>query len=89
MYVNSRERPPKLVSLKDLFLDWEISVTLLEKMVSISQINHSVQTTKVDVCEDTHSGPVMLDGQYNESEVHFFILRIIIIYSNAYRLGLC
>ena len=36
MYVNSRECPPKLVSLKDLFLDWEISVALLEKMVVLS-----------------------------------------------------
>ena len=48
MYVNSRERPPKLVSLKDLFLDWEISVTLLEEMVSISEIYHE-PTTKYDV----------------------------------------
>ena len=87
MYVNSRERPPKLVSLKDLFLEWEISVTLLEKMVSISEINHYVQITTVDVCEDTQSGPDgMIDGQYNEGEVHCYILRIIIIYSNTYRL---
>ena len=89
MFVNSRERPLKLVSLKDLFLNWEISVTLLEKMVSISEMNHYVQTTTEDVSEDTQSGPdAMNDGQFNESEVHFYILRIIIIYSNAYRLGL-
>ena len=71
MYVNSRERPPKLVSLKDLFLDWEISVTLLEKMVSISKINCDVQITTEDVSEDTHSGPVMIDEHYYESELHF------------------
>ena len=87
MYVNSRERPPKLVSLKDLFLDWEISVTLLEKMVSISEINHYVQTTTEEVCEDAQIGPVIIDGQYNEGKVRFYTLRII-IYSNTYRLGL-
>ena len=69
MYVNSRERPPKLVSLKDLFLDWEISVTLLEKMVSISKMNHNPQATTEDVSEDTHSGPVMIDEHYYESKL--------------------
>ena len=68
MYVNSRERPPKLVSLKDLFLDWEISVTLLEKMVFISKIYHDCQTG--DVGEDTHSGPVTIDEHNYESELH-------------------
>ena len=73
MYINSRERPPKLVSLKDLFLDWEISVTLLEKMVSISKIYiyRDVQITTEDENEDTHSGPVMIDEHYYESELHF------------------
>ena len=71
MFVNSRESPPKLVSLKDLFLDWEISVTLLENMVSISIKNHDVQTTTKDVSENTHSGPVMIGEHYYESEVHF------------------
>ena len=70
-FVNSRERPPKPVLLKDLFLDWEMSVTLLEKMVSISKINHDVQSTTEDVSEDTHSGPVMIDEHYYDSELHF------------------
>ena len=70
MYVNSREHPLKLVSLKDLFLDWEISVTLLEKMVSISKIYHDPQSTAEDDSEDTHSGPVMCDRHYHESELH-------------------
>ena len=71
MFVNSRESPPKLVSLKDLFLDWEISVTLLEKMVIISKKNHDPQVTAEEVSEDTHSGPVMTDEHYHESELHF------------------
>ena len=71
MYVNSREHPPKLVSLKDLFLDWDISVTLLEKMVSISNINHNPPATAEDVSGDTRSGPVMIDGRFHESEHHF------------------
>ena len=71
MYVNSRERPPKLVSLKDLFLDWEISVTLLEKMISISKINLEPQATTDVVSADTHSEPVMIDRQYHECELHF------------------
>ena len=70
MYINSRERPPKLVSLKDLFLDWEISVTLLKNMLSISKFNHDVQTTTKDVSENTHSGPVMITEHYYESELH-------------------
>ena len=69
MYVNSRERPSKLVSLKDLFLDWEISVTLLEKMVSISKISHNPQVMTEDVSEDSHCGPAMIDDY--ESELHF------------------
>ena len=75
MFVNSRERPPKLVSLEDLFLDWQISVTLLEKMVSISKIDHDPQaTTEFEaVCEDTHSGPVMIDEHYYESELRFLL----------------
>ena len=81
MYVNSRERPPKLVSLKDLFLDWEISVTLLEKMVSISKINHNPQVMTEDVSKDTHSGPVMIDEHYYESELHFsFIVGFISLF---------
>ena len=71
MFVNSKEHPPKLVSLKDLFLDWEISVTLLEKMVSISKINHNPQVMTEDVSKDTHSGPVMIDEHYYESELQF------------------
>ena len=70
MFVNSRERPPKLVSLKDLFLDWEISVTLLEKMVFISYTKHDPQATTEDVREDTHSESVMIDELYYESELH-------------------
>ena len=70
MFVNSRERPPKLVLLKDLFLDWEISVTLLKNMLSISKFNHDVQTTTKDVSENTHSGPVMITEHYYESELH-------------------
>ena len=31
-HVNCREQPLKLISLKDLFLDWEVSTTLLKKM---------------------------------------------------------
>ena len=75
MYVNSRERPTKLVSLKDLFLDWEISVTLLEKMVSISYIIQNPQAM-ADISEDTLSGPVMIDRYHHESELRsrfFFI----------------
>ena len=70
MFVNSREHPPKLVSLKDLFLDWEVSVTLLEKMVSISYVFHDSQAM-ADVGEATNSGPVMIDRHYHESEFHF------------------
>ena len=71
MYVNSREHPPKLVSLEDLYLNWEISVTLLEKMVSVSYINRDVQATAEDVSADTHSGPVMIAEHYYESELPF------------------
>ena len=71
MYVNSIECPPKLVSLKDLFLDWEISLSLLEKMVTISKINHDAQAPTNDVSGDTHSGPVMINGHHYESELHF------------------
>ena len=34
-HVNCREQPLKLISLKDLFLDWEVSTTLLKKMNNI------------------------------------------------------
>ena len=71
MFVNSRERPPKLVPLRDLFLDWEISVTLLEKMVSIFKMNHDAQVMAEDVREETHSGPVMIEEDYYDSELHF------------------
>ena len=84
MFVNSRERPPKLVSLKDLFLDWEISVTLLEKMLSIPKKSHDVQATTKDVSKDTHSVPVMIDEHYCESELHFSFMYIHRIYSIIY-----
>ena len=74
MFVNSRECPPKLVLLTDLFLNWEISVTLLEKIVSISEINHDPQSTAEDVSKDTHGGPVMIDSHYHESELQFSFL---------------
>ena len=74
-YVNSRERPPLLVSLKDLFHEWEISLTLLEKMLSISKINHDAQAMTEDVSEDTLSGPVMIKEDFYDSELPFsFIL---------------
>ena len=31
-YVSCREQPLQLISMKDLFLDWEVSTTLLKKM---------------------------------------------------------
>ena len=91
MFVNSRERPPKLVSLKDLFLDWEISKTLLEEMVSISKINHDPQATPEAVSEDTHSGPLMVDKHYYESELRFLFIYswdLYYYYFSANRLGL-
>ena len=85
MYVNSRECPLKLVYLKDLFLDWEISVTLLEKMVSISYVFHDPQAM-TDVCEDTFSGLVMIDRHHHESKLHssFFYIPMIMIYFIMY-----
>ena len=71
MYVNSREHPLTQFFLEDLFPDWEISVTLLEKMVSISKINHDPQATAEDNSEDIQSGPVMSDRPYHESELNF------------------
>ena len=44
---------------------------LLEKMVSISKINHNPQSMAEDDSEDTHNGPVMSDRHYYESELHF------------------
>ena len=46
-YVNSKEHPPKLISLKDLFLDWEVSTALLEKM--------HINTCNAELCLSTSS----------------------------------
>ena len=66
MFVNSREHPPKLVALKDLFLDWEISVTLLEKMVVLST------ETQVLTIKDRHLSVTSgSDTNQSESECYF------------------
>ena len=54
-YVNSKEHPPKLISLKDLFCDWEVSTELLEKMhINTCNTDLSISTTSEnEQCHDT------------------------------------
>ena len=83
MYVNSIEDPPRLVLLEHLFLDWEISVTLLKKMVSISNITHgpddvddNVQGTEdVDVDVNVNEDEATAEEFFNEPlriEEHYY-----------------